>query len=112
MQGEAKQQRGNSYQMLKLNPPPSTRLYEKPLLPPRSVRHNPAVAIYCSIITFLYFQPKSDKSSLHSQSPTSSLDQEEITSDAPVDETVQSPAAGCDAANESTKSDKPNKVYW
>lgn len=53
-------------------------------------------------------RPKPENSAFNLQSPTSPLDKDEVTGNT---ETVQSPA-GSDVVNESTQSDKPNKVYF
>ena len=53
-------------------------------------------------------RPKPDNSAC--LSPTSPLDKDEATSNTPVDETAQSPAAS-DVVNESTQNNKPNKVF-
>lgn len=55
-------------------------------------------------------RPKSTKPVLdHTQSPASSLEEDKVTTDIPVDETVQS-LVGSDVAYESTQNNKPNKV--
>lgn len=55
-------------------------------------------------------RPRSKKSvSDCPQSSTLPSEDDKITSDTPVEETVQSPA-GSDVMNESTQNDNPNKV--